>query len=66
MTFALQAYLSQNQCLALELRSICYGNFGLTFDAGRQRLELVAYPQRVHHGVPGMEWIAASGSQSQP
>jgi hypothetical protein len=29
---------------------------GITFDAVRRRLELIAYPQRVHEGVPRIEW----------
>ena len=29
---------------------------GLTFDVAKRRLELTAYPQRVHEGVPRIEW----------
>jgi hypothetical protein len=39
---------------------------GVTFDAARERLELAAYPQRVHRGAARIEWISARASQGQP
>jgi hypothetical protein len=33
---------------------------GVVLDPAWQRLELIAYPQRVHDGVPRMEWTAAT------
>lgn len=32
---------------------------GITFDPARQRLEVIAYPQRVHAGVHRIEWASS-------
>jgi hypothetical protein len=33
---------------------------GIAFDGAKQRLELIAFPQRVHEGAPHIEWTAAA------